>query len=379
MISEQRTRDMITAEKRFCDVIEALYSSHGPDYLLPFVNSSYEDNSTRSLRVAVVGISSSTADRDIDVGGLDERYVRKRFDWWWQQAGGPVGPLDTYPFFKHALAEVERLTAKLEARSHLFERPPLGWGGHGIYGTNAVKVYTSEALRNPERTLPETIWGYAPTWYAELDVMAAHDCLPHVVVVFGDCIWDAVRSAFCDGRDEPPIASYSNLVVGDLEVPPHSSSLQGRAMRSTVKVGKAERNVLIVRLQHPCVRSKVKLDASWLLAHPDFQTLALQGVPAEPAQAPPPPPAKRPKHVPTQDFWDHLEHVVSGRVHVNAPLDVTREKPADIYFALLFNRKGRDMANSVEELEDHLRNLPADFPYKATPEADGVWKFVRLR
>lgn len=59
-----------------------------------------------------------------------------------------------------------------------------------LYATNTLKVYTEEEFKNSDSIPQAEIERFANTWRAELDLMAHHGCLPHLIIVFGERIWE---------------------------------------------------------------------------------------------------------------------------------------------------------------------------------------------
>ena len=103
--------------------IGALYRQHGPNHILPFIGGSYEQRDRKASRVVVVSINAYASDAELRREGV--------------VAGSKLFSglaYDTRP----------------ETKS-------------GLYATNAIKVFTSEAFKRSNAISTEMIWGCAPT------------------------------------------------------------------------------------------------------------------------------------------------------------------------------------------------------------------------
>ncbi|MCC6651228.1 MAG: hypothetical protein IT348_08790 [Candidatus Eisenbacteria bacterium] len=147
----------------------------------------------------------------------------------------------------------------------VFHRLRFDWPD-SFYATNAIKTYLPESEgKRADQVSPELFDQHAATWRDELDAMAQHGALPHLVVIFGEPPWKQAWSAF-----KPPQANgYKHLRVLDYKY------ADGFHFANRLRLGGAngEQTTLLVRLRHPSSRTK-KGSVSWLLAQEDFWTLA---------------------------------------------------------------------------------------------------------
>ena len=252
--------------------IGALYRQHGPNHILPFIGGSYHERSTTALRVAVVGINAYATKAELRRGNIEDGVGNAKA---WQNAGLQKPHGETYRFHETAYREVTALAEPLVIGSKLFSGLVYDANPEtksGLYATNAVKVFTTEAFKKSDAIPAELIWGYAPTWHRELDTMAAHGALPHLVIILGDCLWEPAWRAF-NFYVEATFPSYGKFRVLEFEGAPRRSPVEHHANRIRV-MGRVEQDMLLVRLHHPSGRAKVKRDAAWLLKQRSFRTLA---------------------------------------------------------------------------------------------------------
>ena len=143
-----------------------------------------------------------------------------------------------------------------------------------LYATNAIKVYTGEEYKESSSIPDSLIDSFAPVWRAELELMACHGCLPHLIVVFGQRIWEthwrslhleSARSQSFRVRDYRPAGSKSSAVYH-------------HANRIVLEREGGRHTMLLARLYHPSARARrdgpPRRDAKWLLAQPEFLELA---------------------------------------------------------------------------------------------------------
>jgi hypothetical protein len=240
---------------------------------MPFVGNSFEARDDSRFRVAVVGINAWI--RDADWPGDDDEPVQPRYARWWANAGLGKRPPDTYTYFERAYAEASKLATVLvdrcaQYRGRAFDLDPRG--KRDIYGTNAMKVYASEEFRRSDGIPDELLWGYAPTWQAELEAMAALEVFPDLIVMLGEQVWEAAWRAL--NPYAPNFSGYAHFELTDYQ----AAGVDGGpsyhyANRVRVRGAAREQDVLLVRLHHPSAHSAVPKRADWLLAQPDFRTL----------------------------------------------------------------------------------------------------------
>lgn len=236
--------------------VEEVYRSHGSRHILPYIGRAFAE-SHQTLRVLAMGINAWTDD--------DEQ----RGEWYrgmWREAAPDSGA----GFFRHVIRETDALATHL-AGSKCF--PGLAYDTStvprpGLYGTNLVKVVTGEEHRQ-EGTLPASLLEEgAQTWFKELDILAKHDRMPHVVVVFGSKVWDSVWKAFHSGHEAFP--TYQNLKIQHYFPVEQGSPVYHNLNRVELENSVGTQTTLLVRLHHPSARHADKHDAAWLIRQPDF-------------------------------------------------------------------------------------------------------------
>lgn len=252
----------------FRDEMAALYRRHGPRHILPFVGSAYESDESL-LRVCALGINAYISpddwpDRDSE---LQDWYQS-----WWALAGHGK----TNRFFETAYHQCDILARSLACSPQLrvLAYDPNPVRKSGFYGTNAIKVFTEDTFKKAEALSPGDFDAYTPTWYAELDLMAKHNCLPHLIVVFGGAIWSYACSAF-DPNQSVASSRYDHMRIEEYVAAGgrHSPSYHW-ANRIVARTAAGRQTVFVVRLHHPCSRALPRRDAEWLLSQFDFRHLA---------------------------------------------------------------------------------------------------------
>jgi hypothetical protein len=245
--------------------VAALYDNQ-PDSngFLPFVGDAYQHATAGVLRVLVVGINAYLSDGH-------EKEPREMRGWWpafWAEAGHA----SSSRFFTRAFEEADLFARRVTAESELFEG--LGYSGDPktkveFYATNAVKVWLGEAFKTSDAVTPELAEKYRDLWHSELDLLARHDVLPHLIVGLGDQVWPHLWEAFYGKRFTPKefkVTEYTGCVD---DAPAHHYALRTGAERN----GKTQ-PILVVRFHHPSAFPKEPKRAEWLLARPEFRELA---------------------------------------------------------------------------------------------------------
>jgi hypothetical protein len=138
-----------------------------------------------------------------------------------------------------------------------------------MFHTNAIKSYLRKDLGKRASQLTDEMFDeHEPTFLCELDVMAEHGVLPHVIVIFGNRFWTRLLSAF----SKSAAAKLHHLRVRE------STPQDLRFMRLRLEDGKSEQTTLVVRARHPAARCKAGLP-TWFLGQPRFRAIA--GIPSE--------------------------------------------------------------------------------------------------
>lgn len=249
----------------FSESIGAIYAEHGSKHILPFIGSGYASPRADQMRVVAVGFNSYISKKHWPA---DDRELQPWLGDWWQNARHEG---DTHPFYNRAFDEVARMAAGIHQRSawqHL--TPELEAATKGsLYATNALKVYTGEEYKESSAIPREFTQSFEATWRAELDAMARHECLPHLVVVLGADIWEMHWKALL-----PSSASSKEFAVEDY-VDVSTGEAAGHAVRARLRPRNSDRahTLLLVRLHHPSSRSPERRNAEWLLGQEKFLEL----------------------------------------------------------------------------------------------------------
>jgi len=265
-----------TSGRDFREQVAAAYGATGVHHLLPFIGARFERPSHDALRVAVVGINSYIKANHWKAP--DE--MRGWFAGWWTHAGCGEARR-TWPYYTRAFRESDILARALSSASQLFaglhyDSSPTDKNGY--YATNAIKTYLQESAGKLATDVPdELIREHARVWHAELDLMAEFGVLPHLVVCFGQKLWDSMWRAF-SFKNAATFPSYRNLEVLRFDTAGEDDDpVYHRATAMTLEAGERSQNCLLVRLDHPATRTAAKKQAAWLLAQPTFRTLAQLG------------------------------------------------------------------------------------------------------
>lgn len=232
--------------------ISAIYSKRD-NHILPFVGAAFERPTPDQARVVVVGINSYVSPKDWD------KINPNWFAGWFEQS--------SHRFYKSVKKQAVNLAAALVERSESLRGKKLVWPG-SFYATNAIKTYLPEAEgKRADQVQPEMFTEHATTWRGELDLMAQHEALPHLIVLFGEPFWKHAWSAF-----RPPHAdNYKHLRV--LEYRHTDGPSLHHVNRLRLGGANGEQTTLLVRLRHPSSRTK-RGSVSWLLGQDDFWALA---------------------------------------------------------------------------------------------------------
>lgn len=245
----------------FEERILALYLQHGPMHLVPFIGDAYLHPKPGDFRVVVIGINAYLSDKDIPA-------VQKNggtwFRDWWKEG--------SFKFYTTAYRESDWVARGLQTSPyfrglHYVTDPAVK---PCLYATNAIKSFLPERHKDAATITQELLQPSTQTWQAELDVMAEHGVFPHLIVVFGEVIWESIWKSFA--LEYAP--DYQLFQI--LEYCPcanEKSPVFHRANRIRIALPKSEQTVLLVRLDHPATKRAQRKDAQWLLTHYDFKML----------------------------------------------------------------------------------------------------------
>lgn len=250
----------------FAAKITNIYQAHRPRHLLPFIGKSYENGSPDAFRVAVVGLNAYVSHGDWP---KDDAELQGWYPGWWSEAGHGK----SHRYFTTAHREAGLLAEELAERSKLFSGltyDAVPQSKSGIYGTNAVKIFLGEEHKTATALSPASFQHYAPAWHQELDTMAEHRVLPHLIVVLGRKIWELMWGSFHE--DTRP--QYQHFAVTDYQTcRDENAPCYHHANLLTVRVGSDDQRILLVGLAHPAARGNARR-ADWLLGEKDFRKLA---------------------------------------------------------------------------------------------------------
>ena len=237
--------------------------------LVPFIGDAYETSSPGAFRVLVIGINSYISEKDWP------KDPAKMRDWhrdWWGTAACEAG--GSYAFYTKAFREASALGQALASSSSLFSKLSFDADPStktGLYATNAVKEYMrGDEFKDSKSITPEILAKYRETWHAELDALANHGVLPHLIVVLGEQVWDHAWQAFHGEHHRSKafeVVEYET--PGVFEDPIHH-----HANRLLLKAGDKTQQTLLVRFHHPSKWGPDQKRAEWILGEPNFRKLA---------------------------------------------------------------------------------------------------------
>lgn len=232
------------------DALPAMEAHPDLSVIHPHVGGAFLDARPGTLRVLAVGINSYVDDEHAHLSkpGWFTGWVRAR----------------SHRFFPKLRDECE-VIAEVVTKSPAFDG--LGYADlDSLYATNAVKRYLPRAGGRWASDV-EGCWldEGAVVWRAELDAMARHGVLPHVVIVFGQRIWGRCWRAFGDPSVQPGwVEDYRPL--------PRSSPVFHRLNKIYVQEDGVTRLMLLIRLTHPAAPTN-RWRAAELIAHSDFRSV----------------------------------------------------------------------------------------------------------
>lgn len=244
-------KDAETRNTSLSTATTAIYSKRD-NHILPFVGAAFERPSPDQLRVVVVGINSYVSEQHWPLapgGGFPDWFAHTK-----------------YRFFRSVKRNATRLVSGL-VDNGIFDGLRFEWPD-SFYATNAIKTYLPESEgKRADQVSSELFDQHAATWRDELDAMAQHGALPHLIVIFGEPFWKHAWSAF----KPPHLDAYEHLRVLDYRHTDGPSLHFGNRLRLGGANG--ELTTLLVRLRHPSSRTQ-KGSVSWLLGQDDFWMLA---------------------------------------------------------------------------------------------------------
>jgi hypothetical protein len=241
----------------FRRTVTALYETK-PNCIHPFIGETFASGEPSTLRVMTIGINAYLSADD---------WLRQDPEWiagWFREGRHQ---------FDRRVAEAAATIGRALETSECFAG--LRYEGKAnIFHTNAVKAFLPESEgKRSDQVAPQQFEAFASTWHAELDLMARHGVLPHVVIVFGRPFWEWAWKAF-HPKTKP---SFSHLEVSSFA----NAENEGHHFANRIEVEGAagKQTLLLVALRHPAARAVSRATPEWLLAQDDVRRLF--GLPAQ--------------------------------------------------------------------------------------------------
>ena len=233
----------------FAERIHEIYDRNKPKQIHPFIGSSVSTPSTGGLRIMVVGINAyvSTADEKTSPSWNAE--------WFRDQ---------TYRYQRGVWRDVKALGAALTSPSYRLGSKTFQ-GMPSLFVTNAIKVYMPEATgKHADQLSHDDFMRHLDQWHDELDAMAEHHVLPHVIAIIGAPFWPFACASFRTG-------AFTHMRTKTYE------SCNGPCLhflnKITLDAPGGEHELLLVRLRHPAGRARTG-SPKWLLGQAELTAMA---------------------------------------------------------------------------------------------------------
>jgi hypothetical protein len=216
----------------------------------PHIGTTFLDGKDSDLRIMAVGINAYVGARD--QGKESPAWFA---DWFRKQM---------YRYQKGVWRDLKALAAGLAHAPFRLAAKRFA-GMESIFLTNAVKVYVSEAVGKRADQLSGLDYGrHLDQWHDELDVMAEHGVLPHIIAIVGEPFWPfACKSFQTDGAFKRFRTASYKWCKGSCRHFLNGIVLDGPS-------GKHE--LLLLRLRHPAGRAPTG-SPKWLLDQPEFRAM----------------------------------------------------------------------------------------------------------
>jgi hypothetical protein len=219
----------------------------------PFIGHAFDAPDSNSLRVMTIGINAYLSPPDWAV------QKPTWFSSWFNE--------ETNPFDRGVARDAETIANALAEHSSLFAGLAVR-GKEGIFHTNAIKTFLPKSIgRWADQISAHDYERQATTWHAELDIMAKHGALPHVVIVFGRPFWPWAWQAFHPSYR--PIFSY--LKVRGFQ-PASGKGLHYANLIEVEGVG-GRQSLALLRVRHPASWKSSKATPEWVLSIQDVREL----------------------------------------------------------------------------------------------------------
>jgi len=219
----------------------------------PHIGELFASGAPGALRLMAIGINAYVSEADWPSVRPDDHA-----DWFRD---------GRYPFHREVARDTEFIARALLAEAEPFSG--LTYEGKGnIFQTNAVKVYVRESEGKRSDQLDRAHFEpHVATWLAELDLMAQHGVLPHVITVFGRPFWEWAWQAF-----HPSFRpAFKHMAVHSFA----TAAGEGKhfANRIEVETASGKQTIALLAVRHPSARSNSKGQPEWLVAQPDVRAL----------------------------------------------------------------------------------------------------------
>lgn len=219
----------------------------------PFIGDAFAGGVPNALRVMTVGLNAYLSEAD---------WPKQNPDWFagWFRDG-------THKFDRTVATDAGDIARALIDRSPHFSGLTFD-GRTNFFHTNAVKAYLREADgKRSDQVTQAHFQAHVATWHAELDAMAQHGVLPHVIIVFGQPFWERAWQAFYP--EKKPAFSHLRVhgfVSAGGEGHPHANRVE-------VEGGRGKHPLALLGVRHPAARATSKATPDWLLSQPGVREL----------------------------------------------------------------------------------------------------------
>lgn len=219
----------------------------------PSIGQTFERADKGGLRVMTLGINAYLSPKD---------WPNQKPTWFasWFIEG-------TNPFDRGVARDAATIANALTTNSELYSDLAFR-GKDSIFHTNAVKSYVPEAIgKRSDQISPQDYLRHLDAWHAELDILAKHGVLPHVVVVFGRTFWEWAWQAF-----HPRYRPDSTYVKVHTFAPAKGEALHHANLIDLEDAG-GRHNLALLGVRHPAARAASKATPEWILSLPDVRKL----------------------------------------------------------------------------------------------------------
>lgn len=230
----------------FIEYVRTIYDRFAPDQIHPFVGGAFRGGSDGALRVMGVGINAYVSAKDWSSRSPDH------FASWFTPP--------RYRYQRGVRRDLEDLASTVSAPGSRLSTKRFA-GMDSLYLTNGVKVYVEEAKGTRAAQLSEADFDrHLGQWHDELDAMADHAVLPHIVAIIGDPFWSRACASFRDG-------AFARMKLTRYEW--CKGTCLHYVNRVTLDVAGSEHTLLLLRLRHPASR-RATGSPKWLAKQPEL-------------------------------------------------------------------------------------------------------------